>query len=250
MLFKRFRENIKRQDWFSIWLEILAVVLGVFLALQADNWNEWRAERVEERDYLLRLYSDIENSISTSRAAIEYMNLHADRANVVLRSLDSCRIVQDDQLDFANGLFQLGNVVPPYLAEGTINELRATGKESVFRTSEVRRQLNQLLAQRRYYMSFFNIVVDRLAPHVVYVQSQVSYNIDRSNAGTQEIKWEDLEFDLEPLCDDSRFFTAVSAGRTYSYDTVFWSKLELTRLEAFVEVLRDELDRLGLNSSE
>jgi hypothetical protein len=247
VIFKRFQDNIKRQDWFSVGLEILAVVFGVFLALQADNWNEWRHERSEERDYLVRLYADINSSIDTARAAIDYMTLHADRANVVLRSLKACRIDQDDQLDFANGLFQLGNVVPPYLADGTINELRATGKGSVFRAANIKQELNQLLAQRRYYMSFFNIVADRLAPHVVYVHSQVSFQIDRSNAGSQEIRWEDLQVDLSLLCDDARFFNAVSAGRTSSYDTVFWSNLELERLEHFLETLQVEMDRQGLS---
>ncbi len=250
MLFKRFFENIKRQDLFSIWFEILAVVLGVFLALQADNWNEWRIERLEERDYLVRLHSDIDASINTLGVAIDYMILHANRANVVLRSLKQCKIDQDDQLDFANGLFQLGNIVPPYLADGTIQELRATGKESVIRTLEIRRQLNKLLTERRYYMSFFQLLADKVTPQVVYVESQVSYRIDQSNAGTQEIAWEALEFDLEALCNDSRFFTAVSAARTHSYDAVFWSQLEQRRLEALMAVLEDEIDRLGISLDE
>lgn len=233
-----------------MWLEVLAVVFGVFLALQADNWNKWRQERLEERDYLIRLYADIDASLWRARGAIDYMKSHARRANVVLSSLEQCQVDADNRLDFANGLFQLGNIVPPYLADSTITELRSTGKESLFQNSEIRNQLNKLLSTRKYYGSFFGIIVDRLQPHVVYVQSRVRYSIDGSNAGTQQITWEALEFDLEALCQDSRFYNAVSAGRTYSYDTVFWSETELTELEKLADLLRNELEKQGLQADE
>lgn len=233
-----------------MWLEVLAVVFGVFLALQADNWNKLRQERLEERDYLIRLYADIDASLLRARGAIDYMKSHARRANVVLRSLEQCQVDPDNRLDFANGLFQLGNIVPPYLADSTITELRSTGKESLFQNSEIRNQLNIFLSTRKYYGSFFGIIVDRLQPHVVYVQSRVRYSIDESNAGTQQITWETLEFNLETLCQDSRFYNAVSAGRTYSYDTVFWSEIELRELEKLADLLRNELEKQGLQADE
>jgi len=250
MILRRFKENIRRQDWFSVWIEILAVVFGVFLALQADNWNERRLAGIEELDYLSRLHADITASAETAIAAIGYMNNHARRANVVLRSLKECSISQEDRLDFANGLFQLGNIVPPYLADGTIRELRSTGKETVIRNAEIRTQLNNLLAQRQYYGSFFPIVAGRVEPHVVYVHSKVRFLIDDSNAGTQEISWEEAEFDLKELCGDKRFHSAVSASRTISYDTVFWSERELNLLEELSRNLRTELESRGYDPSQ
>ncbi len=248
VILSRLREKVRRQDWFSVGLEVSAVVFGVFLALQAENWNEWRIERAEEREYLIRLYEDINNSISMAHNVIDYMKLHAERADVVLKSLKSCRIAEADQLDFANGLFQLGNAVPPYLVGATIAELRSTGKETVIRSSDVRQKLSEMIHSRDYYRSFFDLIMDRLTPHVVYVQSHVIYTVDSSNAGEQSIIWEDVEFDLENLCKDRRFYTAVSASRTYTYDTIHWNKLGLRRLDSFAEALRTELNKLGLIS--
>ena len=233
-----------------MWIEILAVIFGVFLALQADNWNKRRLEGLEELDYLNRLYVDITTSAETAKLAIEYMNIHARRANVVLQSLKECRISQEDRLDFANGLYQLGNIVPPYLADGTIRELHSTGKEFVLQNSEIRTQLNNLLAQRQYYSSFFDIVAGRVEPHVVYVHSKVRFLIDESDAGKQEVSWEAADFDLQELCRDTRFYSAVSAGRVSSYDTVFWSERELSVLEELSKALRTELEDRGYDLSQ
>ena len=43
MILRRITEAFRRQDWFTVAIETLIVVLGVFLGLQVNNWNEARA---------------------------------------------------------------------------------------------------------------------------------------------------------------------------------------------------------------
>ncbi|MEZ5918199.1 MAG: hypothetical protein R3C40_11665 [Parvularculaceae bacterium] len=45
MILRRITMALKRQDWITVSIETLIVVLGVFLGLQANNWNEARVER-------------------------------------------------------------------------------------------------------------------------------------------------------------------------------------------------------------
>lgn len=52
-------EAFRRQDWFTVTLETLMVVLGVFLGLQVNNWNEARAERERSREYLSRIRAEL-----------------------------------------------------------------------------------------------------------------------------------------------------------------------------------------------
>ena len=40
--------------------EILLVVIGILLALQINNWNEYRKERIMEKNYLLAIKTDLE----------------------------------------------------------------------------------------------------------------------------------------------------------------------------------------------
>lgn len=45
MIFRRFAANLRRQDWTAVAVELLIVILGVFIGLQVDNWNQARQER-------------------------------------------------------------------------------------------------------------------------------------------------------------------------------------------------------------
>jgi len=36
---------MREQNWFTVVLEILSVVIGIFIGLQVDDWNERRKEQ-------------------------------------------------------------------------------------------------------------------------------------------------------------------------------------------------------------
>ena len=58
MILRRLAEAIRVQHWFTVVLEILIVVIGIFIGLQVDDWNERRKDRAAERGYLERLLTD------------------------------------------------------------------------------------------------------------------------------------------------------------------------------------------------
>lgn len=40
--------------------EIALVVIGILIALQINNWNDWRKDRIIEQDYLAALKDEFE----------------------------------------------------------------------------------------------------------------------------------------------------------------------------------------------
>ena len=74
MLPRRIASYMKDQNWTAVGIELLVVVLGVFLGLQVDNWNESRIEGNNVRTYYVRLIEDIrtnENNLLAHQA--DYM---------------------------------------------------------------------------------------------------------------------------------------------------------------------------------
>ena len=42
MILRRLAEAIQQQNWFVVLLEVMIVVVGIFIGLQVDDWNQER----------------------------------------------------------------------------------------------------------------------------------------------------------------------------------------------------------------
>ena len=54
--------------------EIILVVIGILIALQINNWNEWRKERIIEKSILLELENNLERNLALIDIAAAEMN--------------------------------------------------------------------------------------------------------------------------------------------------------------------------------
>ena len=62
--FRKIRKNLLGEGSTSKYLvyavgEILLVMVGILLALQVNNWNEWRKDRIKEKEYLREILEDL-----------------------------------------------------------------------------------------------------------------------------------------------------------------------------------------------
>jgi len=49
MILRRFAHAIRAQNWFAVVLEVAVVVLGIFMGLQVNDWNQRRLERESDQ---------------------------------------------------------------------------------------------------------------------------------------------------------------------------------------------------------
>ncbi len=79
MLLGRFSHHVQRQDWFAVVLDLLVVVLGIVIGLQASAWNQSRIDRRDEFTYLVALDADLDDSHALLQETMENYDriLHA-----------------------------------------------------------------------------------------------------------------------------------------------------------------------------
>lgn len=75
--FRRIRQQLLSQNKFSKYLlyaigEIVLVVIGILIALQLNNWNEDRKQKVKERSYLKELKSSLKKDSIQITEVIEF----------------------------------------------------------------------------------------------------------------------------------------------------------------------------------
>jgi hypothetical protein len=143
MILKRLAEAIREQNWFTVVLEVMIVVVGIFIGLQVDDWNEDRKERAEEQIILENLRIEIDNNIESYRATSEA--LEAEQALYVsyYDYLTGARDGRPDKEDLLGVLCRVGlGQEAPY--DNTVyEELIQTGRTTIIRDEEVRAALSQ-----------------------------------------------------------------------------------------------------------
>lgn len=104
MILRQLADAIRQQNWFTVILEILIVVAGIFVALRVDDWNDFRKDRRDEQQYLNRLHDEIQNAEKLSarllsrrieRQAITFGLLEAvfEDASRSTLTADECRAI-------------------------------------------------------------------------------------------------------------------------------------------------------------
>lgn len=241
MILRRLAESIRAQNWFTVLLEVLIVVIGIFVGLQVDDWNRARIQQDEESEYLARLADDLRESIEGTKFDIDWMSKTARLGNNVMQSLEACDLPKEQEDDFATGLYRIGKVVPFYLVRGTLDELKSTGKLATFSNTKLKRKINDAIQE---YEAHRDIVIDlrgRMAPQISYIDSRVGTRITGPIGGLSKVSIDKQIGDFEELCKDRRFLLAVTAATNYS-----WNQIE--RSLAILKIVED-LERNLLSKS-
>lgn len=55
MILRRLTQSLKTQDWTAIVIEFVLLMCGVFLGIQASNWNTDRIDRESEALHLAEI---------------------------------------------------------------------------------------------------------------------------------------------------------------------------------------------------
>ena len=108
MAIRRFRDHVARQDWFAVAVDIAIVVIGVFIGLQANNWNEDRVERDAAADYRQQIIRDLANNETDMTYRKAYYEAARKHGLAALQRLDSASGPQGEQ--FLVDAFQASQV--------------------------------------------------------------------------------------------------------------------------------------------
>jgi hypothetical protein len=144
MIPRRIVDAFRRQDWFTVFVETMIVVLGVFLALQVNNWNEGRKDKALETAYLERIYFDMVRSIEGAERDTPWIEERLRTQEAVLKSLRSGTLADDDKKDFERGLLFFGYIQQPDRNWQTVRELESSGRMSIIRDAGLRELIGRL----------------------------------------------------------------------------------------------------------
>jgi hypothetical protein len=165
MILHRLTQHVKGQNWTAIGLEFLIVVLGVFLGLQASNWNDAARGRAKEAIILEQLAGEFTSAVEASKEAKTAGEIYMEANREVLRIILNGK-EPEDRAAFLQVLRHASSFASGPYEPVTLVELLSSGGLSELSSPGLRTALVQYHETSTTQLEMSNLVLDRIStPH-------------------------------------------------------------------------------------
>src|SRR5215217_4612761 len=110
MILRRVREHVGNHNWFAIAVDFVIVVVGVFVGIQASNWNQARIDRHQAREYRAMLQNDLDENLANLETRRRYYTWVRKEALATLADLKRPSGSLDDK--FLVHAYQATQILP------------------------------------------------------------------------------------------------------------------------------------------
>ncbi len=146
MILRRIVDAFRRQDWFTVLVETMIVVLGVFLGLQVNNWNEAQSSRRQEGVLIAQLADDLRSM----RDSFVFSDTIAQKTHdgwvAIFRALEACRPIKADPALIQYALARYQRTSQVNLQRTAYDEMTSLGVFSRLSDKELKDDVARLYA--------------------------------------------------------------------------------------------------------
>jgi hypothetical protein len=125
MVIRRIREHVSGHNWFAVAIDLAIVIIGVFLGLQANNWNQQRVDAAQGRAYRAMLIDDLKENRQNLAMRIAYYGEVRTASLATLGRLE--REGGDSGEQFLTDAYQASQIVPWALKRTTYDQIMSVG---------------------------------------------------------------------------------------------------------------------------
>jgi len=162
MLLRRVTEHTRSQNWTAVAIDFFIVIIGVFIGLQASNWNQERTDRRDEARFLAQLYAEAAAAEKASSRIVQVREGALDGAISAMDVLYGRTDREELSYDECQSLRATSLIGIRFVELPSFDELVSSGRLNIIRDDELRgalvelkqnviaadRSINQLLAFR------------------------------------------------------------------------------------------------------
>ena len=215
MIFKRAIAKLRAQDWAAITIELLIVIIGVFIGIQAANWNSARLERRETARLLSELRPALHSFVDFFETAKPYYATTRRYANTAFGGWRRDPAVTDKQ--FVVAAYQASQIYVLGLNGSSWTAIFGSERLRSIDDADVRQGLASLMILN--YQAIEAELSSDYRKHVRQVIPEDVQDAIRAECSDQPVHGHPTNFELPTSCDPdlppARFAFAAEALRSH-----------------------------------
>lgn len=234
MIIKRIANALRSQDWVAFAIEFTIVLLGVFLALQAGDWNQERKDRQLEQVYLSRLADEARANFEI---LAEHEKIFEEKVQFIL-NLPELSLQDSYERDPGEFMYQVDYstyVQIPNLRAETYQELESSGRLVLLRSTQLRGAIAGLIND---YKSTQPVFIEPIGDYRrLLFETLPGRSFYEYRTGTEITQTSDIISAIEDFRNDPHFEAAANAEVAYGSDALFYIRLFKQRTEDILSLL-------------
>ncbi|WP_297176663.1 hypothetical protein [Thermomonas sp.] len=146
MILRHLARSLKEQNWTAILVEFVLLVLGVFLGIQASNWNAQREEDAKARAFLERIRINLETDAHSIQRREVFWTRVIAYGKQAIHYAETGEKVDGSAWKTVLAFYQASQLWQWATSDSTYQELRSGGELGLIRDQVLRDALS------RYYV--------------------------------------------------------------------------------------------------
>lgn len=163
--FRHIRQRLLSENKFSKYLlyaigEIILVVIGILIALQINNWNSNRMDRLKEKEILSSLSTDFQETRVNLLETLRKQNRVVDYCNKLVKEMrrENMEISFDSLGEYMyRGAFSYWRIEP---VNGTYDALIGSGNTNLIKNQELIQLLTKFSAEVKFGFEDETMAID------------------------------------------------------------------------------------------
>lgn len=210
MFFRRITDHFSKRNWAAIAIEFLIVVAGVFLGLQAQEWNQQRIDRDKERAYIERLAQDFSAIDRDLQRCLAVYRDSIEAIGMVSQSIDELVAANSketpDESAFADALIRMTAGEIPAGRAATFVEMLSTGDLSILQDAGLREALVAYDERAQINRVIWQSIREEMSAYGRPLYDHVRVGIDLDSNQTSSID----DFDIAAMAEDPGFLAMLN----------------------------------------
>jgi hypothetical protein len=180
MILRRLREHVAHHNWFAVAIDFVIVVVGVFVGIQASNWNQARETRAQARQYRAMLHDDLAANLADLASRRRYYLWVRSEALATLAALDRPSTELDEK--FLLHAYQASQIQPWALKRNTYDEILSAGAMASLGSPDLRDRISnyyvgsEITGANMNALPPYREILRRVMPYAVQQQIRARCN--------------------------------------------------------------------------
>lgn len=154
----RLGARLRQQDWVAFAIDLVIVVVGVFLGIQASNWNQAISDARRGKAYLARIDADLNADITGLQHRLRYWRQVEDYGATALEFSEGRNVATHSPWDVLLAFYQASQIWIYTPTNATYEELTGAGQLDLLGDSSLRSSLaNYYVSNSRWRPAMFEI---------------------------------------------------------------------------------------------